>query len=139
MSRASGGTKASSAPVIIRAIKLCQKHLASSFFFPPFILYGGLYCICYPFDGLEERSKPWLTRYYSSPTPEHLSPPKITASCLLFKVSHQRDGGGEERREAERCLHNSAVRRSKWTVPSTPRHHNGLVESERELLLLEVL
>lgn len=60
---------------------------------PPFYSLRLSNSICYTFDGLEEPSGPWSTRYFSSLGPsKSLGPPKITAASLLFKVSHQREG-----------------------------------------------
>lgn len=66
-------------------------------------LYSLWVCnrICYSFDGLEEPSGPWSTRYYSSLAPSPLSPPEITAFSLLFKVSHQRERGGGKQEKWE--------------------------------------
>lgn len=136
--------------VISKAVKLCQKYAAPSSFSAPLNSLWVCNCICYSFDGLEEPSRPWCTRYYSLLAPTALGPPKITAWSLLFKVSHQGEWGGgwregwgqgsvERSREAERCLHCSPLRRSKWTPPSNLWHHNGLAESEREPSLLKML
>lgn len=110
---------------------------------PPFILYGSVTPFVTRLMGWGSRPDPGVQDIILHSPPRPLSPSKITASCLLFKVSHQRQPGGgeqgEEQREAERCLHSSPLRRSKWTIPLTPRHHNGFVESEREPSLLKML
>lgn len=80
--------------VISNAVKLCQKYAASSSFSAPLYSLWVCNCICYSFDGLEEPSRPWCTRYYSLLAPTALGPPKITAWSLLFKVSHQGEWGG---------------------------------------------
>lgn len=80
--------------VISKAVKLCQKYAAPSSFSAPLYSLWVCNCICYSFDGLEEPSWTWCTRYYSLLAPTALGPPKITAWSLLFKVSHQGEWGG---------------------------------------------